>query len=155
MATQITSSDCVFYLGVVNVYNQPVLLSNYAADDIFDTENIAPGEFVMGADGYLTGGLTPVPTPMNIVLQADSPAIPVFDNWYLYQRQNKTLTWAFGTVTFPSLGKKFALDKGGLRGYKMIADAKKILQPVRFSIVWQNPQPAATTPASLSTPGGY
>jgi len=152
MATQITSLDCIFMLGVTNVYNNPIKLSNFSADDIFTTENLAVGEFVMGIDGFLTGGALNVPTPMTISLQADSPSIVLFDDWYLYMKQNDTLAWAFGTVAFPSLGKKFTLDRGGLRNYKMIADARKTLQPVQYTIIWQNPLPAPSAQATLAVP---
>ena len=151
-AGQITSADCIFFLGITNVYPNPLQLQQFAADDIFESEQLTPAEFIMGADGYLTGGFVNVPTPMTIAFNADSPSIQLFDTWYLYQKQNQTIAWAFGTVAFPSLGKKFTLDRGGLRNYRLIADPKKVLQPPRYTIVWQNPAPAAISPPTYTMP---
>src|SRR5208282_708438 len=100
-ANQITAADCIFMLGVNNVFSNPLQLQQFAADDIFDSEQLTMAEYLMGADGYLTGGFINVPTPMTIALNADSPSIAIFDTWYLYMKQNQTLTWAFGTVAFP------------------------------------------------------
>lgn len=139
----ITSATAQLSLGVASLYASPQSIQGFAVDDAFDTEALEVAETAMGVDGVLTGGYVPNPTIMTITLMGDSPSIPFFDNWVGAQRNVRDLYYAFGTIYLVAVGKKYAMTKGILRNYPQMPDAKKTLQPVKYTIVWQSvlPQP--------------
>jgi hypothetical protein len=138
----ITSANAIFMLAIPGLFPTPVQLQQFAAEDIFDTGEIAPTEVVMGVDGVMTAGFVFVPLAMNISLQADSPSNVLFDAWWATMYQTKDVLYASGLVVLNSTGSKYTLIKGSLTGYKAVPDAKKHLQPRRHTITWQNPIPA-------------
>ena len=85
----ITSANAVYMLAVTGMFPVPQRLEGFAADDVFDTEALTVAEVVMGVDGRLSAGYTPVPVKQNISLQADSPSIQLFETWYLAQKAAK------------------------------------------------------------------
>lgn len=138
----ITSANAVFTISVPTLLPVPQQLQGFAADDIFDADDVDAGDIVMGADGILSGGMVFAPKPMNIALQADSPSIAFFDAWYNGEQAAIAKFTAQATVTFTSIGTSYSLITGFLSRYKPMADAKKILQPRKFRIVWQSTAPA-------------
>ncbi|WP_049018403.1 phage tail fiber protein, partial [Burkholderia multivorans] len=104
----------------------------------FDTEALTPAEVVMGVDGKLSAGYTPVPTKQNISLQADSDSNLIFEAWHLAQQTAKEVYFASAIVRLPSVSKSYVLTNGVLTSYMPIPDAKKILQPRKFQITWES-----------------
>lgn len=139
----ITSATAQLSLGVTSLYDSPQSIQGFAVDDAFDTEALEMAETAMGVDGILTGGYVPNPTVMTITLMGDSDSIRFFDNWVGATRNVRDLYYAFGTIYLVAVKKKFTMTKGILRTYPQMPDAKKTLQPVKYTIVWQSvlPQP--------------
>jgi hypothetical protein len=77
----ITSANSSFALVVPDVFAVPQLLQGYAADDAFTQEAFDLTETRMGVDGKLSGGYTPSPKRLTVMLQPDSIALDVFLNW--------------------------------------------------------------------------
>lgn len=142
MAKSITSANAVLTLAVDSVFNTPQRLQGFAADDIYDTDTIDPAETVMGVDGVLSAGFVYVPVKQNFALQADSPSISLFDQWYAAQQAAVDIFRASGVIRLPAVGKSYTMNGGVLTGYKSMPDGKKILQPQRFSITWASIVPA-------------
>lgn len=143
MATKtITSANAVYTLGVLPIYPQPQTLQGYSADDMFDTETVAPAVAIMGMDGKLSAGFVYAEVKQTIALQADSPSIDLFERWMQAQKVAKEVFYAFGLVTLPATGRKYTLTQGVLTNYVSISGAKKTLQPRVFSITWQDVSPA-------------
>ncbi|WP_048996431.1 phage tail fiber protein [Burkholderia multivorans] len=138
MSNTITSANAVFMLAVTDLFPVPQQLQGFAADDIFDTEALTPAEVVMGVDGKLSAGYTPVPTKQNISLQADSDSNLIFEAWHLAQQTAKEVYFASAIVRLPSVSKSYVLTNGVLTSYMPIPDAKKILQPRKFQITWES-----------------
>ena len=136
----ITSANAVIMFSIPNLYNTPQQLQGFAADDIFDTEIMDAVETLMGVDGILSGGKVFAPVSQGYALQADSPSISIFDTWWGQMQVLNDVYTANATVTFPGLQTKYALTKGFLTKYPPIPDAKKILQPRKFSVMWQGVQ---------------
>jgi len=136
MAT-ITSANCVFMLSISGVFNTPQQLQGFAADDIFTTPAVTPVETLMGVDGVLSGGWTPVPVPQTISLQADSSSSIIFDSWAEAQISAGDVYVANGSVRLNSISSLYTMVNGFLTSYMPIPDARKILQPRRFTITWQ------------------
>ena len=139
----ITSATAILMLGIPSLFPVPQQLQGFAADDIFDVDAIDSAEVLMGVDGILSAGFVFVPIRQNISLQADSPSNIIFDTWWAFQQQTKDVFFANGSVVIKSLSSKWTLVKGSLTSYKPIPDAKRIMQPRRFTITWQSVQPQA------------
>jgi hypothetical protein len=138
----ITAANAVFIISVPAILPVPQRLQGFAADDIFDVEDVDATDMMMGVDGVLSAGMVFAPHPMNVALQADSASISFFDAWYQAQQGNQAAYPAVATITFPSIGISYLLNVGFLSRYKSMADAKKVLQPRKFRITWQNISPA-------------
>lgn len=134
----ITSANSVLYLSISNLYPVPQQLQGFAADDIFDLGDIAPSEVLMGVDGKLSAGFVHVPIPQGIMLQADSDSNDLFDAWFAAQQAAGEVYFANGIVRLPSVQRSYVLKKGALTGYKPAPDAKKTLQPRKYSITWES-----------------
>lgn len=134
----LTTANSVFALSVASVYPTPQLLQGYATDDAFTADDVAPVEVLMGVDGKLSGGFTPVPYVMTIMFQADSPSCRVFDDWHAAQKAAKEVYTASGLIALQGTGQKYAASKGFLTGYSPAPSAKKILQPRKFVITFED-----------------
>ncbi len=133
----ITSSNAKLYLAITGVFASPQPLQGFSADDIFDTNDIPPTEAVMGVDGKLSAGKIFVPIVQNIVLQADSASNALFDQWKAAMDKLGDVYFAQGTVLLTATGKEYTCVNGSLTGYKPSPDARRILQPRRFQITWE------------------
>lgn len=134
----LTAANCIYMLSITGLFPAPQQLQGFAADDVFSTDAIAASETIMGVDGKLSGGYINVEQPQSISLQADSPSIFIFDQWYLNQKFGNKIFTANGVVILPGLGSKWTLTKGFLKTYPPIPDTKKLLGPRRFGITWES-----------------
>ncbi|GJD63752.1 phage tail fiber protein [Methylobacterium frigidaeris] len=138
----ITSANAVLMLGVNNVFSSPQQIQGFATDDAFDTEVQEIGETMMGVDGFLSGGFVYTPVSMGITLMADSPSTNFFDAWANAERVIRDKYTAFGTIFLQGTGRKYAMTKGFLISAPVLPDAKKVLQPRKFTIRWERVLPA-------------
>jgi hypothetical protein len=137
MAT-ITAANAVFMISVTSLFPTPQQLHGFAADDVFSHALVAPVETLMGVDGILSGGWTPQPKVQTIALQADSPSNLVFDTWYNAQEQAREAYIANAHITLASIGRTFYCVQGFLTNFPPMTDARRVLQPRRFTITWQS-----------------
>lgn len=140
MAT-ITSANAALALAVASIFPVPVQLQGFAADDIFDTDQIDPSEVVRGVDGVMSAGFVFVNIKQNFSLQADSASNDIFEEWYQQQQAQREIFFANGIITLRSINRSYTMNNGVLSGYKPISDAKKVLQPRKFSITWESVNP--------------
>lgn len=138
MAKTITSANAVFALSIPGIFNTPVLLEGYAADDAFSSDSVQKSETQMGVDGKLSAGFTFNPIKMKVKLAADSSSIDVFDTWNAVQQSTRDLFFANATVTLPGPGETYNLVKGALTSFKPMPDAKKVLQSREFEITFES-----------------
>ena len=139
----LTIANSVIMLGINSVYPTPVQLQQYAADDVFDFEEIEVAETVMGVDGLLSGGFVFSKIPWSITLASNSPSCQVFDNWYAFQKApGSDIVTATANILLPGLGYKWALFNGFLTKYSPAPSAKKLAQPRKFTIEWNSITPA-------------
>lgn len=137
----LTAANAQIFLSVVGLFATPVQMQGFAADDVSDTETVAISEVSMGVDRKLSGGSVAVAYPWGITFQADSPSISFFDNWGMTQKAFGDTLTASGLVILPSLGKKYSMTKGFLTAWKPIPDIKKLTQPQKFGITWEDISP--------------
>jgi hypothetical protein len=137
----ITAANALITLAVESVFPNAVQIQGFAADDLFDAEDMEIVETLMGVDGYLSAGYVNVPFNMNISLQADSLSNFLFDQWFAAQRAAQDVFAADGEIVLPSIGTSTILSNGYLVKYKPVADAKKLLQPRKYMIRFNSNQP--------------
>lgn len=133
----ITSANSVLLLAISGLYTTPQQIQGFTADDISDFASISPAEVSMGLDGRLSAGYVPVAIVQSITLQADSPSIMLFEAWFAAQQAARDVYFANGIVQYPAVSRSYVMTAGVLTGYAPLSDAKKMLQPRKFSITWQ------------------
>jgi hypothetical protein len=142
MARTITSANAIFMLSVTDVFDTPVQLQGFSADDVFDTEAVDPVEVLMGVDGVMSAGFVYVPIKQGITLQADSDSNDLFEEWYRQQQAGPDIFFAQATIRQPAISKAYTCSQGVLSTYPSMADAKKVLQPRKYGITWERVEPA-------------
>jgi hypothetical protein len=134
----LTVANSVIFLVIPDLFPIPQQLMGYAADDVMTTEAVDSVEVVMGIDGQLSAGWMPTPKRQTFTLQADSPSTIMFDAWQQSQEAIKDAYVADATISLPSIGYTYVCTKGFLTNYSPVPDARRILQPRRFTITWQS-----------------
>ena len=137
METTITSANSVFTIVVAGLFPAPVQLRGYASDKAFTTEALSLAEVQMGVDGRMTAGFIPNPTKQTVTLQADSPSKDIFTALIQAMKTAREVFYISGSIALPSTGESFTLTRGILTNAKQIPDAQKVLQPVEFTITWE------------------
>jgi hypothetical protein len=134
----ITSANASVVLSVPDVFPVGQILAGFAADDAFTAQAFKMTEQRMGVDGKLSAGYTPSPKPFGITFQPDSPSILVFDTWGLSHISAREALEASMVIVMPSIGKAFHFSTGWLDDFKALPDAKKVLEPQTYTIIWQD-----------------
>ena len=132
----LTSANSIIMLTAVGLFDTPVQLQGFAAEDIFDAEAFDTAETVLGADGIMSAGWLPNMSKQGYTIQADSDSIDFFEQLYAAQQLIREVYWLNATITLSAVSKEYTMSNGVLRNYKPLPDAKKILQPRKFSIDW-------------------
>ena len=143
----ITSANALIVLTVPGVLAVATQLQGFAADDVFDTDDVEMAATLMGVDGILSGGFVYSMVPWNIALQADSPSMPVFEAWDQAQQAVVDVLPAQATVTLTSVGRSYQMVTGYLVRGKRMPDAKKTLMPRKWRIDWQRVIPIPVGPS--------
>lgn len=138
MARTLTAANSILLLSIEGLYGAPQQIQGFSADDVTDIGNVSSAETMMGVDGHLSGGFTPVPFVQSIVLQADSLSNDIFDRWFGAQMTTRETYVASGTIILPGTQRKYSCVRGFLTGYKPIPGVKKILQPRSYEITWES-----------------
>lgn len=136
MAT-LTVSNSVLLLTVTGLYPVPVPISGYSVDDAFASEEVENGETMMGVDGHLSAGFVPYVVPLTINLQADSLSNDIFDDWIGAELRSRDKYVAGASVLIQGTGELYTFKRGFLRKFMPMPEAKKVLQPRRFTIEFE------------------
>lgn len=140
----ITSANSVLMLGIANLFNTPIRIQGFSADDMFSLEDVDMAETMMGVDGKLSAGWIPMPKTLELTLQADSASIDFFETWIAAEDVAKEKYKSNGTILVKSTGKLYALTTGYLKRGSRMPTAKKVLQPRKFVLEFQDVTPAPT-----------
>jgi hypothetical protein len=125
-------------IGIANLFNVPVQIQGYSADDAFTAGDVDTAETLMGVDGKLSAGFTPYPISLDINLQADSISNLIFDAWIQAEAVTREKYIANATILLPGTGLLYAFTRGFMTNVNVMPSAKKILQPRKFTLVFQN-----------------
>jgi hypothetical protein len=138
----ITAANAQYIIMIPELFPAPQALQGYAADDVFSTDPIKTVEVSMGIDGLMSAGFVFIEIAQNIMLQANSPSVFLFDQWYQAMISKKDIMFAQGTVLLESIRSNYAMRNGVLTNYLPMPDAGKVLKPRRFTITWERVEPA-------------
>lgn len=138
MAKTITSANASFILTIPALFPAPIVLQGFAADDMFTADAQSATEVSMGVDGKLSIGFAFHPIKMKIKLSADSPSVAYFDAWYAAQVVAHDAFFCSAVITMPGNGSKYVCVNGALTSYKMMPDAKKLLQAQEYDITFES-----------------
>lgn len=136
----ITSANSSVVFVVPEVIPVPQFIQGYAADDAFTQEAFDLAETRMGVDGQLSGGYTPSVKRFTIVLMPDSPSLAFFENWKaaIEAAKDQLPDGSSITVTLPSIGKAYLLNKLFFKNSSGMPSAKKVLEPFTAIIEYQD-----------------
>jgi hypothetical protein len=136
----ITSANVTVYLTLPDVFTSPQLIEGFAADDAFTQEAADLAETRMGVDAKLSGGYTPSVKRWTVALQPDSPSLPVFYTWKaaIEAALDQFPDGSGITITMPSIGSAFDLNRLFFKNSSMMPSAKKLLEPFLAIIEYQD-----------------
>lgn len=139
----ITAANAVIMIGVTGLFPTPQQLQKFAAEDVFDTEDVETAEIMMGVDRHLAAGIVYNPIKQGFTLMADSPSNLLFEQTYAAEQLAGDKYFFFGSVYLPSVGRNYTMTRGVLSNYKPMPDAKKVLQPRKFTLTWESVLPSS------------
>lgn len=137
----ITSANAIFTLVIPDLFPAPVFLQGFSTDDAFTTEDVEPAVTRMGVDGLMSAGFTPFITKIKVTLEADSPSIAMMDAWLSAMKAASEILYADATIVAPSLKRNYVCTKGVLSGAMQFPSAKKVFDPVPYTIAFEDVQP--------------
>lgn len=138
MARTLTAATAQFSIAIAGLFNTPVALGGYAADDAFSSEAVENAEVLMGVDAKMSAGWVANLVKMPIVFQADSPSIDTFNTWGVVQQGTKEILIAQATIYIPATSYKYTCVNGVLSSWRPLPELKKIIQPMRYEITWES-----------------
>lgn len=142
MSGTITSANSVIMLAAGTIFPVAQQIQGYAAEDIFDTDDVEMAEVSLGLDGKQSYGYVPYNIKWRLTLQPNSDSILIFDSVITAENVLRDKMQWSGVVTLPGISKKFTMVNGVLTRGKPIPDAKKVLQPQTYEITWEKVLPA-------------
>lgn len=134
----LTSANSVLMLGVDGLFNVPVQIEGYAADDAFTIGDVDMAETVMGVDGKLSAGWIPAIKTLDIMLQADSASNDFFDALIAAESVAREKYVLNGSILVPGISRIFVLTRGFMKTGSVMPASKKILQPRKFTLDFQD-----------------
>lgn len=144
MAGTLTVANSSMVLTVAGLFDAPVILQDYSADEVFSTEPSTHIETMMGLRGNLSGGWVPAERVVNITIMGDGATNFVFEEWDAAQRQLRDALVCGLIVTIFSISRVYTCTKGFLRTYNPIPDGRRILQQRRYTMVFESIDGAPT-----------
>jgi len=141
MAT-LTSANSVLMLAVGGIFPVPQKIEGYASDSSFAFTASKPATVSMGVDGRLSASYVPSTCVQTITIQPDSPSMRVFEIWMMATETAREIFYANGTLSIPSIDRKYTLTRGVLTQIPPAPTATTVLQSMAFQITWQSVSPA-------------
>jgi hypothetical protein len=133
----ITSADAVITLTVAGLFDTPVQLQKFMAEDIFKMATARHAETVMGADGKKSSGYVFTMRSQTFALLPDSASCDLLDTWINAEDQAIDTFRVDGQITLKGIGKVWTMSNGTLTEFNQMPDAGKVLQGRHFTIEWE------------------
>lgn len=137
MAT-LTAANSVFMLGAAGLFNVPIKIQGYSADDAFATEEVEFIEKFIGVDGILSAGYTPYMVTLEFTLQADSASNDIMDTIISAQKVKREVILLNASIQVPAVAKLYTFTTGFFDKGPVMPSAGKTLKPRKYSLVFQD-----------------
>jgi hypothetical protein len=134
MAGTLTAANSVITLSCAGIYDAPVNMQGFGADDVFEVGSLKQVETVMGVDGTFSAGFIFNEVDWGLTLEPNSLSIIFFDTIMAQQQAAIEVYPITGTILLPSIRTSYILDTGYLVDSPPMPSAKKILQPRKFNL---------------------
>jgi hypothetical protein len=134
----ITSANSILMLGIAGLYNVPIQILGFSTDDAFTIGDVDMAETMMGVDGRMSAGWIPMIKTMDITLQADSPSNDFFDAWIAAEGIAREKYMCNGSILLSGTNRLYVLTTGYLKTGSVMPGAKKVLQPRKFTLEFQD-----------------
>lgn len=138
----ITSANAIIILTVPGVI-PGIQLEGFAADDIYDIEQLEIAETVMGVDGILSVGFVFTEVKQTFSFQPDSTSIQSFEDWYTAELALVDKIPGSVQVTLPSVGIVYDQSPVVMKTYSPAPSAGKVLKPRKFGLIMGRCIPSA------------
>ena len=138
----ITSANAVALLTVAPLGFTAVQLQGFAADAAFSMDGADIAETRLGVDGRLSAGWVPRIYRQTWSFQPDSDSIALFDAIAGAQDAGQTIFRLGMVIRLPATARSYDFFRGVLKNYKVMPDAKRVLDPVNFVIEWERVRPS-------------
>ena len=137
MAKTITSADASIHMTVDNLFPSGFALSGFAADNIFDMENMEIAQTVRGADGKLSAGFVYGTPNQTFHIMPDSPVYSKIQTWINTSQASAAVYRCNMVAVFVTNGRKYTCSNGVLTTGGLIPAAARVLQPITFTVQWE------------------
>jgi hypothetical protein len=142
MAKTITAANSVFTLVVPGLFDSPVQLEGYGADEAVSTDSIASAEAIIGVDGHKSAGFVFALVKQKITIEPTSPSLDFFYEWIRAMQSQREDLPCDGVIDLPAIGQTYNCVNGSLTLYPPLPGIKKVLQPLQFEITWERVEAA-------------
>lgn len=132
----LTAANSVFMLAIPGLYPVPQKIEGYATDEALGMEQVESAEVMKGVDGKMSAAWIPSLKKQAITIQPDSPSYKLFLDWMQANETARDIYYANATLAIPAIGYKYNMVSGVMSKQTPIPDIKKILQPLKFEITW-------------------
>ncbi|WP_267550380.1 phage tail fiber protein [Rhizobium rhizogenes] len=134
----LTAANAVITLTIPGLFNSPVQIQGFTADNVYEMPTVELTQTAMGVDGYLSAGFVFNPIDQTFSIQADSNANVIFDTWAATMLTQRDTFRVSGETTLKSIGRSFICTNGALISWAPAPAAQKILAPRQALIRWQS-----------------
>lgn len=134
--TTLTVANIAFTIQVPNVFPVPFPVQGFSQDDVVEFPEVKPTEVLIGVDNRKSSGYVAHLIPLRITLQADSPSILFFEQWWQTLDQVTDDLPGNASIISPALEKVWTFSNGTLTSYAPGPQGKKLFQPQRYEIMF-------------------
>lgn len=114
----------------LNLFPAGIKLEQFSADGAWSHDNYETVGTVMGVDGHMSAGYTPVEKEVTFHFQPNSPTIEKLNVVWQTVEVSKTPLWGNIVIKCPSIKTQYVLANVVLVNYKLMPSAARMLEPV-------------------------
>ena len=140
----ITSANSVLTLAIANLYPVPQQIQGFATDAMFDGGDVEIAEGKIGADGLAAYGFVFNLQSLTIELLPNSPSRQIFEDWVNATKAAREIYTCSGNISLPAINTNITLVNGTLKSYPPFPAAKKVMDDVRYVLMFQDMQAEQT-----------
>lgn len=136
--TTITSANSALTLAVDPIFPNPRTIQGFGVDAAFSADAVEIGGIRIGIDGLSASYFVFRIFPFHITLLPNSPSLSFFDDWATRARIIRDTFVCNGTLSLPSIGRKYTLSNGTLTNIPVLPEAREYLNDLSYTIGFTN-----------------